>query len=188
MALKKEDFTDEQWAAIEAETDRRVTTASETARKNAVKASEAETDTKIADAIERERAKLEADEAGKLEIQRKEIADAQAKLARDVKSLAATKKLVGAGMDETEVESLLPMFVAVDDKSFDMVVDNFIKVTQANVKLQVDRVKQDLLGNATPPSSPSGAPVNAEAAARAAVAAGDDVGAVDILLNAASTQ
>jgi hypothetical protein len=188
MPLKKEDFTDEQWAEIVADLDRARTDASKTARKNAEKEAETEMTVKIAEAVEKERAKLEADEQGKLEIQRKEIETAQTALVKERKSLAATKKLVSAGFGDEDVEALLPIFVGVDDKTFDATIESFIKVNQATVKSQVDAVKQELLNNATPPASPSGAPVDAETAARAASKAGNDAQAFDILLGATPQQ
>jgi hypothetical protein len=183
MALKKEDFTEEQWAEIQVEADRRASTASETARKNAERAAAADTDTKIADALERERAKFEADEAGKLEIQRKEIADAQKALAIDRKGLVTAKKLAAAGLSDDAIESLLPMFVNVDDKMLGTTLDSFVMLHQNSVKTEVDAAKQILLGNATAPANSQSAPVGNAAAAAAAIKSGDEAMAIELLMN-----
>lgn len=183
MALKEEDFTPEQWAEIKAEADRRAHEASETARKNAEKAASRTLEDQIKAAVEAERAKLEADEAGKLEITRNELKAQEAAIAVERKGFIATKKLLGAGIDEATVESLLPMFTAVGDDKFTDVMDTFIKTNETLVKSKVDAAKQELLGNATPPNNPTNAPVGNEAVVVEALKAGDQVGAVEALLN-----
>jgi len=185
MALKREmfpDMTDEQWKELEAAVDRERTSASETARRNAKKDAETERDNAIAEAIERERAKLEADEEGKLEIRRKELNEQAERIAAERKSLAATKKLVSAGVPEDKIDSLLPLFIAVDDKTLDASLDAFIKMYQETVKTSIDAEKQTLLDNATPPNTNADAPVDALNAAAELANKGDDVGAIDLLL------
>ena len=188
MSLNKADFTDEQWAEIQAEADRRASSASETARKNATTAAAADVEAKIAAAIEEQRKLLEMDEHQKLEVERAKVEEARSALAKDSKALKATKKLLAAGFEDEAIESLLPMFTVIDDKSFDTSVDSFIKVNETLVKAKIDSVKQELLANATPPASPSGAPVDALAAAAAAIKNGDDAGAIDMLLSTATPQ
>jgi hypothetical protein len=185
MSLKKEDFTDEQWAAIEAETDRRVTAASNTARKNAEKDAEPSIQAKIAEAVEAERAKLEMNEAQKLEVERQAIETGKKALAAERRTLEATKKLSAAGLSDEAIASLTPLFVNVDDKTFETTVDGFVKTHQEIVKAQVDSAKKELLANATPPAGPTGAPVDANAAAAEALKIGDAASAVDALLSAA---
>jgi hypothetical protein len=189
--LNKEDFTEEQWAEIEASIDRERTKASKTARTNALKEAQSDIDDRIQAAIELERAKLEADEQGKLEIERKAIEKAQAELASERKTLKATKKLVSAGFGDEEVEALMPMFVAVDDNVLDSAVDNFIKVSEARVKHQVDTVKETLLDNATPPASPNNAPTDLTAEAEKLAATAGDLNsqaqAAELLLQGALT-
>ena len=182
MALKKEDFTDEQWTEIQAETDRARTAASATARKNAEKDAETALADKVHEAVEAERARIEATDNERLELDRKAVEAEKAQVAADRKSLKATKKLLGAGFDEAEAESLLPMFINVDDKSFEQTIDAFVKANEARVKAQVDSVKQELLGNATPPADGSGAPVDNQAKVNEALKAGDEVGALDLIL------
>jgi valyl-tRNA synthetase len=184
MKLKKEDFTEEVWADIQADIDRERLSASDTARKNAKKDAELDIETKIREAVEAERAKLEMNEQQKLEVERKQIEDSRKALAADRKSLAATKKLIGAGFSEADVESVLPLFVNLDDKTFDGAVDSFISVNQALVKTQVDSVKKELLSNATPPNVDGSAPVDKLTKANEMVKAGHDAEAIDLLLGA----
>lgn len=183
MALKKEDFTDEQWAEIQADIDRERLKASDTARKNAEKAAEAALAAKVTEAVNDERARLEMNEQQKLEAERKKIEEASAALARDRKGLAAEKKLVGAGFPEDSIETLLPLFVSLDDTSFNGAVDSFISMNQNLVKTQVDTLKQELLHNATPPATPPGAPVDQTTAALEAAKNGNVAEAIDMIIS-----
>lgn len=188
MTLNRDDFpemTDEQWKAIEAEADRRANEASSTARtkaeKAAEKAKESEIQAAVQKALEEERTRLEMDEAQKLEADRQKLAEAAAELATERKKLSATKKLAAVFSDE-KVESLLPMFVAVDDANLDATLDAFISTYNDTVKTQVDTVKQELLGNATPPAGNTGNPTDATAAANKMAQDGNPVGALGALL------
>lgn len=189
--LSKDDFTEEQWAEIQADIDRERTRAARTAAKNALRDAEADFNERLQAALEEERAKLEADEQGKLEIERKAIEKARTELAAERKTLKATKKLVSAGFSDEEVETLMPMFVAVDDKSLDAAIDNFVKISEARVKHQVDRVKESLLDNATPPATPTNAPIDPTTEAmRIAESSGDietQARAAELLLQGART-
>jgi hypothetical protein len=189
--LNQDDFTEEQWADIQADIDRERTKASKSARSNALKETQAEMEARILEAVDSERAKLEADEQGKLEIERKAIEKAKAELATERKTLKATKKLVSAGFSDEEVETLMPTFVSVDDKSLDSAIDNFIKVSEARVKHQVDSVKETLLDNATPPATPTNAPVDMTTEAMKLAQGGDiesQARAAELLLQGAHTQ
>lgn len=185
MALKKEDFTEEQWAEIEAETDRRATQASETARKNAEAKAQKDLNEKIQAAIAEERAKLEMDEQQKLEAERKKVEEAQAALAQERRSLVATKKLAAAGFDDEAINSLVPTFTNLGDDVFETAVDSFIAVNDTIVKSKVDAVKQELLNGATPPPNPTGGPTDAQTAALEQIKAGNDAAAVEMMLTGA---
>lgn len=182
MPLNKEDFSEEVWAEIQADIDRERLKASDTARKNALKSAEAEMNEKIQTALNDERARMEMNEQEKLDVERKKIDEARRALDADKKSLAATKKLVSAGFPDDAIESVLPLFIGLDDKTFPTAVDSFINVNQNLIKAQVDSVKQELLNNATPPSTNTDAPVDKAAAAMAAAKQGNDAAAIDLLL------
>jgi hypothetical protein len=184
-ALKKEDFTEEQWTEIQAETDRRATAASNTARTNALKEAGEALPTKIAEAVEAERKKLEMGEEERLKVEREGLAADKAAIAAERRSLGVTKKLLAAGYTEDAVTPLIPLFVGLDDVACGESVDSFIKTNAEIVKAQVDSVKQGLLNNATPPAGSNNAPVDATAAAAAALKTGDSAAAVDALLTAA---
>jgi len=184
-ALKKEDFTEEQWTEIQAETDRRATAASNTARTNALKEAGEALPTKIAEAVEAERKKLEMGEEERLKVEREGLAADKAAIAAERRSLGVTKKLLAAGYTEDAVTPLIPLFVGLDDAACGESVDSFIKTNAEIVKAQVDSVKQGLLNNATPPAGSNNAPVDAAAAAAAALKTGDPAAAVDALLTAA---
>lgn len=185
MALKKEDFTEEQWAEIEAETDRRATQASETARKNAEAKAQKDLNEKIQAAIAEERAKLEMDEQQKLEAERKKVEEAQAALAQERRSLVATKKLAAAGFDDEAINSLVPTFTNLGDDVFETAVDSFIAVNDTIVKSKVDAVKQELLNGAQPPTNPTGGPTDAQTAALEQIKVGNDAAAVEMMLASA---
>ena len=186
MTLNKEDFTEEQWAEIQAEIDRGRTQASSTARKKAEQELERKLQERIEAAVAEEREKLEMDEQQKLEVERKKIEKAQSELARERKSLKATKKLAAAGVADEAIEKLLPMFTALDESAFDTTIDSFIEVNTNLVNTQVDAVKQELL-QATPPGNNNAAPVDTEAQVKTALEQGNSVGAIDLLLQAAQS-
>lgn len=182
MPLNRADFpemSDELWANIEAEADRRATAATQTAKRGLLTPDEAQA--QVNAALEAERARLEADERGKLEIDRKALEAEQAKLAADRKSLKATKKLTAAGVPEDKIEALLPLVVGVADEVLDTTLDTLIATVKDTVKVQVDTTKQELLTNGTPPASSTTAPTDKQTAA-ATLAATDQVGAAQLLL------
>lgn len=185
MALKKEDFTEEQWAEIEAETDRRATQASETARKNAEAKAQRDLNEKIQAAIAEEREKLEMDEQQKLEAERKKVEEAQVALAQERRSLVATKKLAAAGFDDEAINALTPTFVNLGDDVFDTAIESFITVNETIVKSKVDAVKQELLNGAQPPTNPTGGPTDAQTAALEQIKVGNDAAAVEMMLTSA---
>ena len=185
MTLNRDDFpemTDEQWAAISAEGDRRASAASETARKNAEKAAAEARSAAIAEAVEAERARLEMGEQEKLEADRQALAQMQAEIARERRSLAATKKLAAAGLPDDKVEAMLAIFVGVDDQLLDPTLDAFITTYQDTVKSAVDAEKQALLGNATPPAGPTSGHVDVQTQVMELTKSGDTVAALDLLL------
>lgn len=190
MTLNRADFpemTDEQWNAIVAESDRRATEAAETARKKAEKTAESARQAAIDTALEAERARMEASETERLELDRKAIADDRAALAAERKSLTASKKLAAAGLPDEKIQTLLPMFVAVDDKVLDATLDTFVETYQTTVKSAVDAEKKALLEAATPPSTSPNAPVEPNAVVGELIAKGNDLMAIDALITAAST-
>ena len=182
MSLNKEDFTEEQWEAIQAEADRRATSASETARKNAQKSFEAEKERLVSEAVNQERAKLEMDEAQKLEAERKKLDDARKAFDADRKTFATKQKLSTAGFADEQIEALTPMFLGLDDKAFETTVDAFINTTTDIVKNKVDTVKQELLTNGTPPSQSTDGPVDNGTLVNEFISKGDDASAIELLL------
>lgn len=185
MPLNKEDFTDEQWEAIQAEADRRATGASETARKKALKDFEAEKERLITEALNEERAKLEMDEAQKLEAERKKLEDARKAFDADRKSFATKQKLLTAGFAEEQIEALTPMFLGLDDKAFETTVDAFINTTTDIVKNKVDAEKQTLLNNGTPPSQSTDGPVDTNTLVNEFISKGEDALAIELMLTGA---
>lgn len=186
MPLNKEDFTEEQWAEIQADIDRARTQASETARKRAEQTAEAERAAAIQAAIEDERVRLEASEAEKLELDRKKLEAESQAVAAERKSLAAQKKLAAAGVPEDKIEALLPMFVSVDETKIGTTVDAFVKMYEEGVKTKVDAEKQALLNGATPPANATDAPTDATTKAAALASEGHGAEAIDVLLTAAT--
>lgn len=187
MTLNREDYpdlTDEQFNAINAEIDRARTQASETARKNAEKAAKTAQESAIAEAIERERAKLEATDNERLEMQRKELAEREAQIAAQQRAFTAKSKLAEV-LPADKIESLLPMFVGVDDKALEGTLDTFIASLNDTVKLKVDTEKKALLEAATPPASPTATPVGNDAATAELLAKGETAAAADLLLQQA---
>jgi hypothetical protein len=160
MTLKREDFpdlTDEQWAAIQAEGDRRATDATKTAKKGLL--TQAEVEAQVAERVAEERQRIEATEAEKLEIDRKAFEAREAAFKADQRKFTAKSKLLEGGIPADKVESLLPLFAGVDDKALDAAITTFVTTTKETIDAQVDKEKQNLLGNATPPADGTKAPV-----------------------------
>lgn len=168
MALNREDFpglTDEAWAEINAEIDRERTKASSTARKNAKTEMQGDIQAQIDAALEAERKRLEMTEQEKLADDRKKLQEEKAQISAEKKTLKATKQLVAAGYADEAIEQLLPMFAGLGDDVFETALTSFITVNENVIKNKVDSVKQELLGNVTPPKVTPNSPTTAEAAA-----------------------
>jgi len=188
MTLNRSDYpemSDEQWKQIETEGDRRATEASKTAKNGLLKPVEVQA--KIDEAIEAERARLEADEQGKLELDRKAFETEKAAHAVERKSFTAKTKLLAAGLPEDKIEGLLPMFLGVDDKVLDATLDTFVKTYTEGVEAKVDSTKQALLDGASPPADPSGGPVDKSALLQGHLDAGNEAAAVEVLLEQAAS-
>lgn len=186
MTLNRDDYpdlTDEQWEGIKAEMDRARTQASTTAKKGML--SEREVQERIDAALVEERTRIEASDNERLELDRKKLADEQAAFIAERRSFTAKAKLIEAGIPAEKVDALLPMFVNVDDKTLPTVLETFVGTVQETVKGQVDSTKEALLESATPPSSPTNAPVDVSTVAAERLKAGDEVGALDVMLKAA---
>lgn len=168
MALNREDYpslSDEQWTEFTAEIDRERTKASSTARTNAKKEMQADIQAQIDAALEAERKRLEMTEQEKLADDRKKLQEEMARVSSEKKTLKATKQLVAAGYADEAIEQLLPTFSALGDDVFETALTSFIAVNENVIKNKVDSVKQELLGNVTPPKVTPTAPKTAEAAA-----------------------
>lgn len=186
MTLNREDFpemSDEQWNAIVAEGDRRASQASQTAAKG--KVAETEVQARIDAALTAERARLEASEAERLEMERKDITEQRDAIERDKRTLAATKKLSAAGFSEERIETLLPLFAGADQAKLDTTLDGFITSFNDMKKAEVDAVRQELLGNATPPAGQKGGPVDTNTEVAQLIESGDTAGALDKMLEGA---
>ncbi len=181
--LNRADFpemSDEQWKSIQAEADRRATDATHTAKRGLLTPEEVAA--KIEEAVTAKKAELEADEAGKLEIQRKAIDERERAFKAEQRAFKAKTKLIAAGLDETKVENLLPLFAGVDDTALDTSLDTFITTYQEGVKTQVDAEKIALLGGAKPPKGSTHAATDAETSSVTLAQKGDDAGAAQVLL------
>lgn len=183
MVLNRSDFpemTDEQWKSIEAEADRRAQQASLTAKQGLFKPEDVQR--QIDEAVAQEKARLEASEAERLEMERKAFDEERQKFAAERRGLTARTKLIEAGLPTDKVEALLPMVANVADDALPTALDAFITVYQDSVKAAVDTEKQALLSNAQPPAGPTGGPTDAGAKVLDLLNKGDEVGAVDALL------
>lgn len=186
MVLNRSDFpemTDDQWKMIEAENDRRAKQASDTARKGLLKPDEVQK--QIAEAVEEERRRLEADEAGRLQMEREAFEKERQSFAAERRSLTAKTMLTEAGLPAEKVDAILPLVANVGDDALASTLDAFISVYQDSVKAAVDKERQTLLGNATAPATGIEGPTDASAKADELFEAGDTVGGLDALLEAA---
>ena len=139
MTLRREDFpdlTDEQWAAIQAEGDRRATQATQTAKQGLL--TQAEADALVQARIAEERQRIEATEAEKLELDRKKLEQREAAFTAEQRKFTAKNKLLEGGIPADKVESLLPLFAGVDDKALDAAITTFVTTTKETIDAQVD--------------------------------------------------
>ena len=146
MALNKDDFTAEQWAAIMAEADKRADEAANTAYKKAAKSQ----DTAIQEALNAERERMKMDEQQKLEADRKALLDSQKAFEAERKQFKARTQLAQAGYGDKEIDSLLPLFAHAEDSA----VESFIKVAQSMVENKTNEIRKELT-NVEPPAAGS---------------------------------
>lgn len=136
----------------QAELDRRVRQASDTARENAIK----EMRDQIKAELEAE-AKMTAEELAKKQLQKEREAIEQEKIAnaKDRSTLAAERKFVSANfdIDKPEIRALLNNLVTDNTEKTAKNVDDFLNVYNQALQEGIQKQKEELLKNAVPPST-----------------------------------
>ena len=136
----------------QAEVDRRVRQASDTARENAIK----DMREQIRAELEAE-AKMSAEELAKkqLEKERQEIEAERKANARDKSTLAAERKFVSASfdIDKPEIRTLINNLVTDNIDTTAKNVDDFLNIYNTALQEGIQKQKEELLKNAVPPTT-----------------------------------
>lgn len=157
MDFTIEGLTDEQNKAIQAEIDRRVTAAVQT---NTKKVTEEVTravaqsyEGKISEAVAAATQSATMTEAQKIESLNAELERMKKQIATEQLKGRVEKKLLAAGYDEKTVETIAPFMAnAADEVILDATLNAFITAQQNAVNTALEKQKQDLALNVTPPS------------------------------------
>jgi len=187
MAIKREDYPnidDDTWALLSADVDRERTaasqTASETGRKKALKEAEAERDAiieaKLAEKVAAE--KMTAEE--KLNAELNKLKDKERQITMKERTLVVKEKLTTSNVPVND--KIVSLLAGAPDDSFEDTVASYIDNYTATVSSQVDKVKQELMANITPPTAGAEGAPDKQTVFKANMASGNVAGAIDVLL------
>ena len=156
MDFTIEGLTDEQNKAIQAEIERRVTSAVQTNTKKVTeevtKAVAQSYEGKISEAVAAATQSATMTEAQKIESLNAELERMKKQIATEQLKGRVEKRLLAAGYDEKTVEKIAPFMAnAADEVTLDATLDAFITAQQNAVNTALEKQKQDLALNVTPP-------------------------------------
>lgn len=157
MDFKIEGLTDEQNKAIQAEIERRVTSAVQTNTKKVTeevtKAVAQSYEGKITEAVAAATQSATMTEAQKIESLNAELERMKKQIATEQLKGRVEKRLLAAGYDEKTVETIAPFMAnAADEVTLDATLNAFITAQQNAVNSALEKQKQDLALNVTPPA------------------------------------
>lgn len=164
--LNLEEFPEEQKAAIQAEIDRRVTSAVQTTTKKVSEQVSAELSEKLQKEYEAKMQKAIVDaqaeatmtEEQKIQALNQRLEEQQRAFERAQLETKTERKLREAGLNDDAVMQLTPLIVAgADASSIDTHLNTFVATQQAAIDAALQKQKESLASNVTPPSSTGGA-------------------------------
>lgn len=163
--LNLEELPEEQRTAIQAEIDRRVTSAVQTTTKKVTEQVSAELsqkmqqdyEAKMQQAIADAQAQVTMTEEQKIQALSKQLEEQRAAFERTKLETKAERKLREAGLDNNAVDQLVPLIVAgADSNTIDVHLDAFVSTQQAAVQAALQKQKEELATAVTPPISTGG--------------------------------
>lgn len=164
--LNLEEFPEDQRSAIRAEIDRRVTSAVQTTTKKVTEQVSAELsekmqkdyEAKMQQAIADAQAQATMTEEQKIQALSQQLEEQKKAFERTQLEIKAQSKLLDAGLDKNAVEQLVPLIVAgADATTIDTHLNTFVATQQAAVEAALQKQKEALASNVTPPASVGGA-------------------------------
>ena len=164
------EFTDEQLAEIkkisDAEADRRVTQALQTAQTNFDKTLAEKLQSETAKAVKEteDRLKLSAEELAQQQLKEREdsLAEQARTLAMQTNNLLAKEKLTEAGVTKDEYESILGVMVSDDQEQTSANVDQFISVLNKSKTDLENRLRAELAKVPAPDAGGGGDEITAD--------------------------
>ena len=169
-------LTEEQQTALQAEIDRRVTSAVQTTTKKVTETLtneltekyQKEYETKMQEAVANAQAQATMTEEQKIKALSDQLAEQQKQFEKAQMLYTAERKLRDAGLADEAIQQLAPLIVAgADQTSIDSHLDAFVQTQQSAVEAALQAQKEQLALNVTPPASTGGnvPPSNPEAVA-----------------------
>lgn len=153
-----EGLTDEQNSLIRAEIDRRVTSAVNTAKTNfetVVRANlESEYQKKLENQLNEATQQINMTESQKVEHALEQLRNEQLKLAQERRSFEAQKRFEDLGVDKQTIDLILPLMSSMEDsEQINNYIDSFVEARKTTIDNALEKQKQDLASNATPPAN-----------------------------------
>lgn len=158
MEFTIEGLTEEQQKAVQAEIDRRVTSAVQTTTKkvteDVTKAVSQSYEAKITEAVAAATQSATMTEAQKIEALTAELNRQKEMFTRERLERRTEEKLRDAGIAGDAVKALTPLIVAAsDENTLETVLNTFVTTQQNAVNAALEQQKQQLALNVTPPTT-----------------------------------
>lgn len=156
------ELSEEQQAAIQAEIDRRVTSAVQTTTKKVTadvsQKLEQDYEAKMQQAIMQAQQEATMSEEEKIQNLSKQLEAQQQALIKSQMEYKVERKLRDAGLTDEAIENIAPLIVAgADPQSLDNQLNTFVQTQQSVVEAALQKQKETLASNVTPPASAGGA-------------------------------
>lgn len=155
-------FSEEQQAAIQAEIDRRVTSAVQTTTKkvtaDVAQKLQEDYEAKMQQAVAQAQQQATMSEEEKIQNLSKQLEAQQQALIKSQMEYKVERKLRDAGLADEAIENIAPLIVAgADPQTLDNQLNTFVQTQQSVVEAALQKQKETLASNVTPPASAGGA-------------------------------
>lgn len=156
------EFSEEQQSAIKAEIDRRVTSAVQTTTKRVMadvtQKLQEDYEAKMQQAVAQAQQQATMSEEEKIQNLSKQLEAQQQALLKSQMEYKVERKLRDAGLADEAIENIAPLIVAgADPTSLDNQLDTFVQTQHNIVEAALQKQKETLAANVTPPAGSGGA-------------------------------
>lgn len=156
------EFSEEQQSAIQAEIDRRVTSAVQTTTKkvtaDVAQKLQEDYEAKMQQAVAQAQQQATMSEEEKIQNLSKQLEAQQQALLKSQMEYKVERKLRDAGLADEAIENIAPLIVAgADPTSLDNQLDTFVQTQHNIVEAALQKQKETLAANVTPPAGSGGA-------------------------------